>query len=279
MPHHVPPVAVNDGAVFLQPAANVIHATLNDYSPSADSFCITTVYGGVPGASVLNCGNISFNPDSAFTGNDSIFYVICNTNQPTLCDTGLVVVTVDPNPLLAPITNFNIYPMECQGVITVNQSSNADSVVWSSKPIWNNFYADSNFSQQDTAQYGFRTNGLYLQVCLTSFNRFGSSVKCDSLETACLGIDEIQLSGVRMYPNPASNILTIDLRANRAAVSEYSSIIIYNAIGQKIIALNKNSQVDLLEIPVENLQAGIYLATIVTVDGTSSVLGNFTVIK
>ena len=82
-----------------------------------------------------------------------------------------------------------------------------------------------------------------------------------------------------MYPNPATNILTIDLRANRAAVSEYSSLIIYNPIGKKIITLNKNSQADLLEIPVENLQAGVYLATIVTVDGTSRVLGKFTVIK
>lgn len=276
---HVPPVATGVTATFLQPASGNVDVTVNDYSPSSDSFCISTVYGGVPGFTVANCNNLSFNPDSSFTGTDTAWYVICNVDQPTLCDTASVVVTVNPNPALLPHTNFGLFENDCDGVVTVSAGTTGDSLIWTFQPIDNSFYSDTSIYGVNTAQYGFRTNGLYLQVCLTSSNRFGTTTKCDTTETYCTGIQEIALTGIRMYPNPASTQLNIDMRDNTSQITRnYAAIIIYNTLGEAVETVNKNG-LEVVSVPVNQLPAGIYLATIVDGKGAKSVLGKFTVIQ
>jgi hypothetical protein len=90
---HLPPVALNDSATIIQPYADTINVTANDTSPSGDNFCLRKVYGS-PFFHALNCNNVVFNSDSSLFGNDTAWYVICNVNQPSLCDTAEVVVNV-----------------------------------------------------------------------------------------------------------------------------------------------------------------------------------------
>ena len=276
---HLPPVAVNDVSTVLQPSSANINVTGNDHSPSNDAFCVASLYGSTD-FSILDCNNLSFTPDSTFTGNDTVWYVECNTNQPTLCDTGSLVVTVTPNSALWPVVNFNAYSVFCGGIVGINTSNNADSIIWFFHDVSDLYWVDTTFYQLDSVQYGHDADGTRFQICLTATNRFGSSSKCDTVGSRCEGINEVQLAAIHLYPNPASSQLTIDMRDNTSEVTkDYTAIEIYNAIGQKVERLNKNNQTTVVNIPVNQLPGGIYLATIVDSNGTSSVLGKFTVIQ
>ena len=281
---HLPPVAVADVSTVLQPNSANINVTGNDHSPSYDPFCITTVYGSAY-FSVLDCNNLTFTPDSTFTGNDTAWYIECNTGQPTLCDTASIIVTVNPNSALWPAADFNLVSANCDMVVVANTSLNADSLVWS---FHTDFSQNSNLTPDDTTVYSRDTvyygqiapNVIGVEFCVVAYNRFGHTVKCDSITTICEGITEIQLSGVHLYPNPTSSQLTVDMRDNTDAITKnYSAIEIYNVVGQKVKSINKTGHGDVVSIPVAQLPGGIYLATIVDSNGAKSVLGKFTVIQ
>ena len=276
---HTAPVAVNDVDTVLQPAANIFNVTANDYSPTSDSFCITSIYGGT-GFNVLNCNELTFNPDSTFTGNDTVWYVICNTGQPTLCDTASVVIVVVQNLALLPVADFSILDNSCEILTVQSNSLNTDSLFW-------HFHSNQD-QPTDTivysltqAQYGlFGNNFVTIDFCLSVFNRFGSNIKCDTVENFCQGITEVQLSGINIYPNPASSQLTIDMRNNTSAITRnYTAIEIYNAVGQKVKSISKGSNSDMMNISVADLAAGIYLAAIVDGNGVHNTLGKFTVMQ
>jgi PKD repeat protein len=276
---HVPPVAVNDTLTGLQGNRYLIDATVNDYSPSNDSFCIHAIYGSAD-FSILSCNNVLFTPDSTFTGNDTAWYVICNTaaGQTSLCDTAEIIVTVDPNPALLPVTNFSVHQVMCAGIVGINSTSNADSLVWEYKSL--NFNPiDSFFIQKDTVECGYFSNDQF-QVCLTAYNKFGSASKCDTIDAFCDGINEVQLSGISIYPNPASSQLSIDMRSNtEETTKDYTAIELYNAIGQKIKTINRTSGADVINVEVSGFASGIYLATIVDSKGARYTLGKFTVMQ
>ena len=101
---HVAPVAVTVYDTTLQPNPTTFSLTANDSSPSGDAFCIRNVYPPA-GFTIVNCNNVTYTPDSTFTGNDTAYYVICNTGQPTLCDTAEVIVTVEPHSIPCQLTD------------------------------------------------------------------------------------------------------------------------------------------------------------------------------
>jgi len=281
---HLPPVAVNDTSSVLQAGAYLLNVTANDYSPSNDTFCIKSVYGSAD-FGVLGCNELTFHADSTFTGNDTAWYIICNTSngQTNLCDTGEVIVTVNPNPALLPVTNFTVRQLVCVGLLGINTSANTDSLVWNFNYIIGGGTAlqDSSFYQVDSAEYiALGSLGAQFQVCLTSYNRFGSSGKCDTIVTVCEGINEVQLSGINIYPNPANSQLSIDLHNNTDEISkDYTAVEIYNALGQKVKTVSRSGNTQLLTIETTELASGVYLATIVNGKGARYTLGKFTVMQ
>ena len=277
---HNPPVAVSDTVTLLQPGSSTINVTANDHSPSSDTFCITSVYGSSY-FTIANCSSLTFNADSTFIGNDTAYYVICNTGQPTLCDTGTVVVTVNPNPALLPVNNFTLTQVDCGGLLATSHATNADSLVWNftSLPAGASF-PDSAFYNVPSVQYGLSSAGVDFKVCLTAENKFGSSIRCDTIVTVCEGIQSIQLSGINIYPNPATSHVTIDMRDNTSGIiNNYKAIEIYNGLGQLVKSLNHNGNAAVISLSVNNFAPGIYLATIVTGSGQRNVLGKFNVTK
>jgi PKD repeat protein len=388
---HQPPVANNDSATVLQAVKDTLNVTVNDYSPSADAFCITSVYPtqwftasgcndliftpdsnfvgkdtcwyiicntgqptlcdtamvvvtvnvngalypeagydtatvlqatsaainissvssdpvgsycvtsltGSPNASFFsidgsNCQKIDFTPDSTFTGKDTCWYVICDNGHNTWCDTGMLVVTVVPNPALLPLVAFSgsfdsqpclVTFLNPYGNATLINGSSSDSVLWQLHPV---DCTDSTFSfSSDTVTFNIDQlwgNGGHcwgftkLEICLTAYNKFGSNSMCD---TGCVfqweGIKEEELSSINIYPNPAGNLLTIDMRKNTDEITaDYSAIEIYNAIGEKLKALPRDGQVRIANIPVAELTQGLYLVTIVDSKGVRRTLGKFT---
>ncbi len=191
-----PPVAVDDTLTLLQATTvPVYHVASNDSDPDGDNICMTAVWGSPFVAEVIggSCDMISVTPDSTFTGTDTAWYSLCDNGTPSLCDTGMIIFTVNPDGNLLPVASFTYTANICQGVIATNTSTNTDSLVWNFHDNTIGGYPDTTFFTQ-TAQYG--EDGGSFEVCLTVFNQFGVDSQCASINLSpCLGISKIFLSG------------------------------------------------------------------------------------
>jgi hypothetical protein len=74
-----------------------------------------------------------------------------------------------------------------------------------------------------------------------------------------LGISEQNLIAIEVYPNPASNIVSIK------SVVPIQSIKLINSIGQEATNVSMNINKD--ELYISNLATGLYFLNIATVDG------------
>lgn len=76
-----------------------------------------------------------------------------------------------------------------------------------------------------------------------------------------LGTNDFETSKVKMYPNPATNVLNIE------SLSNIEKVAIYNVLGQKVISETPNKE--LISLDVSSLQVGVYIIK-TTVDGNVS---------
>jgi PKD repeat protein len=274
------PTAVNDNATALQPDGTTVNVTQNDITP-VNPVCVTVIYGGGNTFAINGCNNITYTPDSLFTGNDTVWYVVCDNGHATWCDTAMLVVTSNANPALLPQAGFTWQELICQGVIFTNTSVNAGTaVIVVSRLDTNEPDSTYNISNQ-VHYYGTTpTNPLVsVQACITASNQFGSSTFCDTVQFICEGINSVLLSSVQLYPNPAQSVITIDMSQNNEETTRnYTAIEIFNVVGEKVKHLNGN-QANLLAIPVAEMPDGMYVATLTDAKGVRYTLGRFTVTK
>ena len=252
-----------------------------------------------------------YRPDSTLTGRDTCRYVLCDTAH--VCDTAVVVVYVDTNYVLLPVAGFkedtinggyyNLH-FDCAsaydggdwGLATYQLSSislDADSLSWRIRTSerYGSWVFDSiTYFSRDTISFtpvqlshipGLPQDVSNLEICLTAYNKYGSSTHCD---TSCAlryeGITEVPLSNIHIYPNPADRILTIDMRQNNNSIcADYAAIDIYDALGQKLRSIPRHDSSRLVEVDVTDMPEGIYVSTIRDTQGKEMVLGRFTVIK
>ncbi len=295
---HIAPVAVNVYDTTTQPSPITFNITAQDSSASGDSFCVTSIYPPA-GFTIVNCNDVTYTPDSSFTGNDTVHYVICNTGQPALCDTAEVIVTVEPHSVPCQLTDSikvicggqigSGHDFSCGFVITSTTefSSPVDSFSWSlTGPS-----LDTVFHNLDTLilagpDYGGMSNVIiqiqhqYL-LCLSAYSsNCGTATFCDTVAVWEEGINDLTLSNISIYPNPANNVLTVDMLHNTDDITaDYTAIQIYNAIGQQVLSKPRDNQYKLVNIPVTDLPEGMYLATIVDSKGVRRTLGKFTVVR
>jgi hypothetical protein len=79
--------------------------------------------------------------------------------------------------------------------------------------------------------------------------------------TTLLSTDSFAVSKVKLYPNPASNVLNIE------SVGTIQNIAIYNVLGQEV--MNKLTNQTLVSLDVSGLNAGVYVIK-TAIDGTVS---------
>lgn len=77
-----------------------------------------------------------------------------------------------------------------------------------------------------------------------------------------LAADAFSLKGLAVYPNPASNVVTI---ANKALLS---NVTVINMLGQEVFSQTVNSTT--VPVNVANLFAGTYLFKVTAVDGSTT---------
>lgn len=293
------PIANNDTIATLQPSPGYVNVGTNDSDPESNNFCVTSVYGSpyFTIAATGNCTTLAFTPDSTFTGNDTAWYVICDNGTPSLCDTAMVVGTVTPNAALLPVADFD--GTNDDGGNTFNCSNwfhsasnftlwstslNGTSFSWSVSPTDSTRpCADTTFLfSGDTISFKAGLNlcvgfQMSIEVCLVATNQFGQSSKCDTIcNVYWLGINELPLAGVQIFPNPSVNYVTIDMHNNTEAITQnYSAVYIQNALGQRVRQVSNTGKV--ITLPVGDLPQGMYIATIADNKGAIRTLGRFTI--
>jgi Secretion system C-terminal sorting domain len=82
-----------------------------------------------------------------------------------------------------------------------------------------------------------------------------------SVNPGTLNTNNFNISKVKLYPNPTSNVLNIE------SVGTIQNIAIFNVLGQEV--MNKTANESLLSIDVSGLNAGVYVIKTV-IDGTVS---------
>lgn len=283
-----PPVAVDDIASVTQPNSTFVNVGTNDSDSNAgDNICVTEVYGSAAFtiAATGNCTTIEFNPDSSFTGNDTCWYVICDNGTPVLCDTARLIVTVNacqlPNVTTTLPNGQQAYTNN--PIIVVASYSNASSNTWTVQQPTTGF--DTTFLNKDTlrigafeAQMDLYFGNVELIICVTAINTCGSQSTCDTVNLLYESINETTLSNISLYPNPSNNILTIDMQNNQDEITRnYASIEVYNTIGEKVLAVNRQTENKLISLNVAGLPNGMYAATITGANNERRTLGRFTV--
>jgi len=301
-----PPPAIYDSISVLQPNSDTINVFANDTGYDVDSLCISFIYGS-PAFSIVSCTGVFYHPDSSFVGNDTCWLVVCDTANRGLCDTSVLVVTSLANGALLPVANFindSIYNypnnlFACSNDLSAynyyvikNTSLNSDSFLWVFSPKDSYFSCQDSVRQSDTDSLMFNFTEIFpfesdcgepdsVSVCLTAFNKFGSNTTCAIIcHVLWEGITEVPLFGINIYPNPANNILVINMEQNTDAITnDYAAIEIYNSIGERAQAIPRGGQQKLLNIPISGLAGGIYMAAIMDNKGVIRTLGKFSIIR
>lgn len=283
-----PPVANDDTASTTQPNGITVNVTANDLDADlADTVCVTSVYGSnffsLDGA---HCGNLIFTPDSSFVGNDTCWYVLCDNGNPVLCDTGSLVVTVGacsmPDFSLSCLCSGGSNSTDWCGTIVVIGVLQ-DSLIWHVEAFANfgtSALVDSFIHDDDSLPlcgsiFPYIHHSI---VCLTTQGFCGVRTHCDTIYFGYSDVKEIPLSNISLFPNPANNLLTIDMQNNsEEIVRSYSSIEIVNALGQKQKSIARKGNNKIVSLDVTDLPNGIYLATIISDRKERRMLGKFTI--
>jgi hypothetical protein len=125
-----PPVASDDSAITPEDTLVTIDVAANDSDPddnlvsaSANTACATCT--GPTYGSLVNGGDGTFDytPNPDYSGGDSFVYEICDSGTPSLCDTAVVNVTVDPVDD-APVANVDSAAMPEETAVTIDVAAN-----------------------------------------------------------------------------------------------------------------------------------------------------------
>ncbi|NNM16752.1 MAG: tandem-95 repeat protein, partial [Bacteroidia bacterium] len=100
LPVNDPPIAVNDAVTVNEDNPITVSVSTNDtdLDGNLDTLSVTIISAPNNGTALVNAatGNITYTPNSNFNGVDTIVYQICDSGAPVLCDTALLIITVNP---------------------------------------------------------------------------------------------------------------------------------------------------------------------------------------
>jgi PKD repeat protein len=219
-----------------------------DKSNNEPTSWLWTFAGGTPATSALqNPTNIRYE----IAGEHDVTLIATNNvGSDTLVQTAYIVTAESP----------------VKPIITVNES-----ILTSSSIEGNKWYLDGNAIPNENQQmYTVLTNGEYVVRVTNDATCFTES---DPLEFSSVGLTEIVLLQIKLYPNPTSGTLYIDLNSD----IDGASVFIHDLNGKEVLSfVNQSSTQTILEINgLEKLTNGIY--SIVIESGTVIQRGRFTV--
>ncbi len=121
---------------------------------------------------------------------------------------------------------------------------------WQRVSVPLSFFTGLGFSKTNFLQYKLGTTSNLVSKIVFFDNIY--------LSTTNLATTSFETVNVKMYPNPANNVLNIDSKSN------IENVAIYNLLGQEVISVSVNKQSTSLNIA--NLQTGVYVVK-TSIDG------------
>ena len=172
----VRPVAGNDSATTSQDTPVTINVLSNDRDNSdgtinKSSTALKISQNPLNGTALVNASpkNITYSPNTGFTGNDSFQYKICTDNDNDVCDTASVTISV----LETPLAQFEAAPQS--GPVPLTVSFENESTGNYSSCFWN--LGDGNTNSSCTNfSHSYNSAGLYT-VSLSVTGPGGQSVQ------------------------------------------------------------------------------------------------------
>lgn len=290
------PVAINDVDTVCVDSTKNICVLANDFAANNTPLILSDHTFPVNGTLNMQANCLQY--QALTLGTETVTYTVCTDDTPQFCKTATLEIFNKTCAVqqVMPVADFTysssqfvepcgqvLWPF--QPIEVVNASQNADSVLWSVVLI-DGSCPDSMFLfRMDTVSVTTSSPWndcmpQYLSFCITAYNSLGSDTKCD---TTCYinwfgNVYELPLSNISLFPNPANNVLTIDMQSNQEEITRnYSSIEIVNAIGQTVKTILRGNGNKTIQVNVSDLPEGVYMATIVSEKKQKRMLGKFTI--
>ena len=169
------PKAVNDVATIGESRSIVLNVLANDTNfNSQDTVCLTSLWGGYPGwATIQGCKQVAFHPlNPTFVGLDTFYYQACDNQQPTLCDTGRVIVTVvllAPKPISDTATVISGDTVKMNVLANDTNINPADSIrilgVWGVPVGWATIYDSTKVDVHSSNPNFYGLLNIYYRAC------------------------------------------------------------------------------------------------------------------
>jgi hypothetical protein len=101
-------------------------------------------------------------------------------------------------------------------------------------------------------------------ISITSEDEYGNQGTCSfEINVGSLTLDDLELLGIEIYPNPITDWVTV--KNSKGLILEQASI--YDLRGNLIFTTQLNESIEEQQLDLSQLNTGIYLVTIQSVDG------------
>ena len=132
-PKNDAPIAVNDSVTLCSSDSIVIDVLANDFDPDNDTLSLAIIQNPLNGVAYIDTSlNIVYQPTISSNGIDSIQYVICDNQIPSLCDTAWAYIFINATPTIVLTTTDSKCFGDSVGSITSIVNGNSPFVYsWS----------------------------------------------------------------------------------------------------------------------------------------------------
>lgn len=233
-------VEIVDASFLVDEAGGCVSHTVNFQNTSlgtVDNF-LWTFEGGNPATSTEENPQVVYNTQGLF---DVQLEISGSQGSNNIIENDIIEI------LTVPVASFDFFSPS-QGIINFNNNStNANSYEW-------DFGDGSPLSTEELPFHNYDMVGNFV-VTLTAFNDYCSNTFSDTI-SILTGINDLELLGVNIFPNPSSDFITIELQSSELAEME-----VYSIDGKKIKPLSGTFYESRL-LDIRSLSQGVFIISI-----------------
>ncbi|WP_276131910.1 T9SS type A sorting domain-containing protein [Polluticoccus soli] len=149
-----------------------------------------------------------------------------------------------------PVANFTaVVPNGKVGYFTYTGTSSYDSLKWN--------FGDGGMDTAKSPSHAYNVSDTFM-VCVTVYSECGTDTKCQKV-VITVGIDDLAMGAISIYPNPMNGLLTIEGAETGAKIS------LLNMLGQQVYNGVINSSKE--SINTANLPSGNYILHLTAASG------------
>jgi len=256
------PLAKNDMVNIYYAKQKAIFVLDNDSDPEKDSLSIQITQAPNFGVATVSNDTLIYTINEGFDlENDTLFYKACDMFNG--CDEAMVILNIDLEAGVTMPTVLNdtltISSLESMAISVLDNDIDPVGGILSVEIIEPPTFGSATIfnNNNPSIEYIINENATKEHVDQLSYVACSENGLCDTAQVVFLldviiGIDDPlnAIEGIRMYPNPANDVLFIDY------LQQAGDLILYNARGQAI----KNYSIDTgkAEINTKNFSEGLY---------------------